>query len=203
MNPYDKCPDCNNLKTSVSLLCKKCSDEKRSSRNKSEKLCTGACKQMLVISAFGTKNGSPKSWCKKCEAEDQKNRSANHNEVQKQGKRDSQKRGRLRLLETNPDKAFFKEITKRTKELGIYEERDFILEYFSKQLICEICESPYSRSKIAKRLVIDHCHATSKFRGLLCIECNFMLGNMKDSPELLRKAADYLEGSLSKKDPKS
>jgi len=41
--------------------------------------------------------------------------------------------------------------------------------------------------------VIDHCHTTGKVRGWLCFNCNIMLGHAGDSPELLRRAADYLD----------
>lgn len=42
-------------------------------------------------------------------------------------------------------------------------------------------------------LVVDHCHATGKVRALLCEPCNLGLGNFKDSPELLRLGAIYIE----------
>lgn len=42
-------------------------------------------------------------------------------------------------------------------------------------------------------LVIDHCHARDVARGLLCGPCNVALGMLKDDPDLLRRAADYLE----------
>jgi len=35
----------------------------------------------------------------------------------------------------------------------------------------------------------------ARIRGLLCNVCNRVLGNMDDSPVLLRAAADYLEKS--------
>lgn len=41
--------------------------------------------------------------------------------------------------------------------------------------------------------VIDHCHHTSRLRGVLCHSCNQTLGKMHDSPALLRRAAEYLE----------
>lgn len=39
----------------------------------------------------------------------------------------------------------------------------------------------------------DHCHQSGKFRGWLCHPCNWILGFAEDSPELLRKLAEYLE----------
>jgi hypothetical protein len=40
---------------------------------------------------------------------------------------------------------------------------------------------------------IDHNHETGKFRGILCLTCNSMLGMAKDSSEILKKAIQYLE----------
>lgn len=41
-------------------------------------------------------------------------------------------------------------------------------------------------------LIIDHCHLTGKFRGLICRFCNFILGRFKDDPSILHKAQKYL-----------
>jgi hypothetical protein len=43
------------------------------------------------------------------------------------------------------------------------------------------------------RLVVDHNHATGLMRGLLCYTHNTALGMFRDSPKLLRAAAEYLE----------
>lgn len=56
---------------------------------------------------------------------------------------------------------------------------------------CAICGRTDNPGK--SRLAIDHCHKSGKIRGLLCTCCNQAIGQMKDSPELLRKAAAYLE----------
>ena len=50
---------------------------------------------------------------------------------------------------------------------------------------CVIC------GKSAK-LVIDHCHKTTKFRELLCGKCNTILGLANDDPAILVSAANYL-----------
>jgi hypothetical protein len=41
-------------------------------------------------------------------------------------------------------------------------------------------------------LCVDHCHATSRVRALLCNNCNSMLGFSGDDPELLDDGAFYL-----------
>ena len=40
---------------------------------------------------------------------------------------------------------------------------------------------------------IDHCHDTDRLRKLLCSTCNTGLGSFYDNPEVLRRAADYIE----------
>ena len=41
-------------------------------------------------------------------------------------------------------------------------------------------------------LCVDHDHKTGKVRGLLCRYCNLGIGNLQDSPKLLRSAISYL-----------
>lgn len=41
---------------------------------------------------------------------------------------------------------------------------------------------------------IDHCHATGRVRGLLCIHCNLALGHLKDRVDLFQAAITYLNG---------
>jgi hypothetical protein len=51
--------------------------------------------------------------------------------------------------------------------------------------LCQIC-------KIPGPLVIDHNHDTNKIRGLLCQNCNLLLGHAHDSTETLIAAIAYL-----------
>ncbi len=54
---------------------------------------------------------------------------------------------------------------------------------------CEIC----GERNESRLLAVDHCHETGVNRGVLCDRCNLALGNMRDNPGLLRRAADYIE----------
>ncbi len=60
---------------------------------------------------------------------------------------------------------------------------------------CKICARPltYEGTKGRDLPVLDHDHSTKKLRGVLCTPCNLMLGYAKDSPAVLRIAANYLE----------
>jgi hypothetical protein len=41
---------------------------------------------------------------------------------------------------------------------------------------------------------VDHDHGAGRVRAVLCFNCNGGLGQFKDNPHLLRRAAGYLEG---------
>lgn len=44
----------------------------------------------------------------------------------------------------------------------------------------------------------DHDHDTGAFRAVLCHACNTGLGFFRDNPDLLRRAADYVESHKAK-----
>lgn len=48
---------------------------------------------------------------------------------------------------------------------------------------------------------LDHNHITGEIRGILCHPCNQAIGLLRDSPDLLRKAATYLEVCANGKQP--
>lgn len=63
--------------------------------------------------------------------------------------------------------------------------------------VCAVCGKGEARVFNGKLcpLSVDHCHRSGKVRGLLCSHCNVGIGNLKDDPDLLRKAAQYLKES--------
>ncbi len=63
--------------------------------------------------------------------------------------------------------------------------------------LCAICARPERaanpRGNRPRRLAVDHCHTTSRVRGLLCAACNAMLGAVNDQILLLQAAITYLQ----------
>lgn len=62
--------------------------------------------------------------------------------------------------------------------------------------VCAICGKPEvdvdKRTGKTRRLAVDHHHDSGKVRKLLCARCNQGIGNLKEDPEILRKALEYL-----------
>ncbi len=58
--------------------------------------------------------------------------------------------------------------------------------------LCAICNGPQQEGR-GKNLCVDHCHGTNKIRQLLCHNCNTAIGALNDRPDILRRAADYIE----------
>lgn len=56
---------------------------------------------------------------------------------------------------------------------------------------CAVCGRP--QSDFRRALCIDHCHTTGKIRGLLCDNCNHLLGKAKENIETLKAAIKYLK----------
>jgi hypothetical protein len=55
---------------------------------------------------------------------------------------------------------------------------------------CALC----GKTSEARRLHVDHCHATGRVRGLLCFTCNGALGHLGDSAETITRVLAYLNG---------
>lgn len=60
-----------------------------------------------------------------------------------------------------------------------------------RQGTCEVCQEH------TEKRVIDHDHASNKFRGLLCHRCNLGLGMFRDDIARLTQAAQYLDEKMA------
>ena len=64
------------------------------------------------------------------------------------------------------------------------------IEYYLSVNNCQICDKEFDRS--IKEPHVDHCHDTGEVRGILCRNCNQMLGGARDNIKTLAKAIEYL-----------
>lgn len=140
--------------------------------------CCRDCKQEKELVEFHKKTSSPdgkQSICKKClSVRNARWHAAN-----------SQRRKECRAAYDKKNWAKV-QAHKRKYNYGISEE-EFNKMLIAQQNLCAICGG------YMKKACVDHDHKTEKIRELLCMTCNWGLGQFKDSPELLKKAAIYLE----------
>lgn len=61
---------------------------------------------------------------------------------------------------------------------------------------CAICE--IAKCKSGRAFAVDHDHATGAVRGLLCKDCNLLLGRAGDRVPVLKAAIRYLENTREK-----
>lgn len=80
------------------------------------------------------------------------------------------------------------------KNFGI-EQRVYDLFLKRQSSVCAICRKEESATRAGKTkwMAVDHCHSSMQIRGLLCQNCNTMLGQAKDDAARLRAGADYVE----------
>jgi len=185
------------------------------------KKCT-KCKILKSISEFSIDNSrydNLKATCNKCCNINTKNWYANNVEKARKIANDSYKKRkesiserRKQLRALNPEK--HKESVKNTKlknsvhyqnlnKLASWRRagmKNMTIEKYEKMFelqkeCCAICN--IHQSKLKKKLFVDHDHTTGKVRGLLCPQCNSVLGYVNDSIEVLVKMIGYLKAHRS------
>lgn len=75
---------------------------------------------------------------------------------------------------------------KLSKKYGITVE-DYRETFERQGKACAIC----LRTEFT-RLDVDHDHASGKFRGLLCINCNLGIGLLREDTDIIQRAVKYL-----------
>lgn len=138
------------------------------------KICT-VCKQNLPYEKYynskQTKDGKGYR-CKDCEREVVKDYKKRYHEKTKEWQRHRNRKSKYGLTE------------EQYNQLRIEQSDE-----------CKICKTVMDFSvkpDMKTRAVVDHCHNSNKVRGLLCARCNQALGLMRDDPDILRNAIQYI-----------
>ena len=58
---------------------------------------------------------------------------------------------------------------------------------------CILCSKTKEQNLRGRDLFVDHDHKTNRVRGLVCFDCNLMLGHARDNIKTLEKAIEYLK----------
>jgi len=90
---------------------------------------------------------------------------------------------------------YAQERRQRAREYQLIRDYGITVEEYDEMLMaqdgtCAICELPPTDGK---PLRVDHNHETGQVRGLLCHNCNVVLGLMHDDPTLLAAACLYIQ----------
>lgn len=70
---------------------------------------------------------------------------------------------------------------------------DYLIMLEEQDQSCAICYTVFDPSSRGTSACVDHCHSTGKVRGILCGTCNTGIGLLKDNPDILKSAAEYLQ----------
>lgn len=85
---------------------------------------------------------------------------------------------------------------RRTYGISLEEYHQMLVKQDHKCLLCS-GEGFLMQDTHNMKLVVDHCHASGKVRGLLCHNCNRALGLFQDNQQTLERALAYLKQSGS------
>lgn len=124
------------------------------------------------------KDANKRQWSKDPELYREKQRARYHKSPEVFQKRAQDRRDSGRTLEIN-----------RKRKYGISSE-DIKHAFDLQDGKCAICLT--KESSLKEKLLVDHCHATGKFRGLLCRKCNSGIGFLCDNVEITKSAVEYL-----------
>lgn len=91
----------------------------------------------------------------------------------------------------NPERIKILQLKARLKRFGLTVEKYMVM-LESQEMACAICKGTFGHL-----LCVDHDHRTGKIRGLLCHGCNLIVGNSKENPLTLERAAQYIKERIS------
>lgn len=169
-----------------------------------EKKCRKCCKiYPATLEYFNKDRNGLRSRCKVCIREEAKERTRNGYKapgrkatLHKYNNSDKGKVAQLKYRRTEKGQA----LNRRAKLKYYYDmtNDDYNQLFQEQQGKCKICG--LHQFDTARRLDIDHDHATGEIRGLLCGGCNRHLGKFENgkifNPYLTEKFLEYLKGNF-------
>ena len=129
------------------------------------------CRVVKPFANFSKRNAGLNAWCKPC----------HRSYMEVYGKTHQRKK-------PTPEK--LRQKSYREKHGITVEQYDVM--FAAQHGRCAICGTT-TPGKNVRNFTVDHCHQTSRIRGLLCRSCNMALGLLHDSVPAILKAADYLQ----------
>ena len=176
------------------------------------------CGEEKALGEFNTRPGAPdglRAECKKCHSaynnayykkhkpEARSYREANKVQIAEGNKRyREENKERLRLIHMenyqkrkDTDRAFRREHPELFWAQRIRNKYGLTVEAYSVALesqngLCAICGDPPEKGK---RLRVDHHHQAGAVRGLLCDRCNTGIGLLRDDPDIIEAAMNYVK----------
>jgi hypothetical protein len=115
----------------------------------------------------------------------------------KPGKKEIHRQGTKNWYRDNPEKAKSLSLKKYGLDLDGYNALRKKQKYCC--AVCKKHEEDVSQGRAktpATALHVDHDHRTGKVRGLLCTNCNIILGKCYDDETILKRAMQYLKDTL-------
>jgi hypothetical protein len=143
------------------------------------------------------------SWCKTCKAEDKKRYRAKNLDSIRRKQSEYGKRRRqdpdFRMKASDRMRAWREKNVEKVREANILRygisladyKRMFVSQH-GKCLACSRVIVDFGGGRKPERAHIDHDHRTGMVRGLLCMQCNMILGAVNDSTEVLANLIVYL-----------
>ena len=95
---------------------------------------------------------------------------------------------RKRYNQKHPDKVRAGQRRRKLRHLYGIEEHDYQRLLQEQGGRCAICGG-----QDEQHLSVDHDHSTGEIRGLLCRQCNLVIGNAQEDPNILEASMRYLE----------
>lgn len=93
----------------------------------------------------------------------------------------------------NKDKEKNQSYNNRIKRIYGITKDEYDIMYSKQNGKCAICNSDKVNRNKTDKFCIDHCHNSGKVRGLLCHNCNVLLGKLSDNIELCEKIIYYIK----------